>query len=86
MQQFLGVNILDGTEKILDDEGCGLFGVPFLLLHLQIELSLRRQLHENVDILLIAEAPVHINYVGVVQVGLDAQLSDQLLEQVIFYH
>jgi hypothetical protein len=84
MQQPPCMHILHGLEQTLDDEGCRLLTVGLFVFELGVELALRPQLQQDVDVVLILEEPVEVDDVRVVQVGVDLDLPGQLRQQVLF--
>lgn len=83
VEEFLGVHVVDGGQEVPDDEQRPVLAVPLLPLELGVELPLRAQLHQHVDVVVVVEAPVQLDDVRVAQVRLDLELVDEARQQLL---
>jgi hypothetical protein len=74
---------IDGFEEVADNERGTFFGEGFPGGDDVVELPVAPQLHDRVEVVLVAEEPVVLDDVGVVQEVLDLQLPDELHQQVV---
>ena len=83
MENLVFVHAVDGFEQAADDEGGALLGEDGAAEHEIVELPVAAQLHDGVEVLLIAEEPVGLDDVRVGEEGLDFELADELHQQVL---
>mmetsp|Transcript_26252 Transcript_26252/g.59573 ORF Transcript_26252/g.59573 Transcript_26252/m.59573 type:complete len:212 (-) Transcript_26252:129-764(-) len=79
VDHVLLVAVGERTSKRADVVCRSLLGEPFHLLQLLVELSASCELEDEVDAALVVEVAVQAEDVGVSQVGLDLDLSSQLM-------
>lgn len=73
------MHAVDRLQKVLGDERSGLLCDELLLRYDVVELPVATQLEQRVEVHLVVEETVDIDDVGVVEEGLDLELSDELL-------
>lgn len=78
MQNLMPVHKVDRLQKVTDYVAGTLLGQRLPAGDDIVELSIAAQLHNGIEILLIAEETVVLNDVGMVQEALDLQLTDEL--------
>ena len=78
MQYLLTMHEVNGLQQVPNHKGSGLLTQRVASSNDIIELAVTAQLHYDVELLLIMEIPIDLDDVGVVQEGLDSQLSGEL--------
>lgn len=80
MQHILLVQIVDGIADFVEFAGCVFFFEFFVDLDVLVERAVLHVLHQDVEVGLVAEEPVHLDHVGVVGVHVYLQLLHELVQ------
>lgn len=83
VQNLVPVHQPDSVEQVADDEGGGFFGEGLSAGDDVEELSVAAELHDDVEVLVVAEVAVDPDDVGVVEEALDLQLPHELHQEVV---
>jgi hypothetical protein len=83
MEYLVLVHESNRIQQVADDEGGGFFRESLSSGDDIEELSVAAELHDDVEVLLIAEAAVDLDDVGVVEEALDLQFPQKLHEKVV---
>ena len=83
VEYLVAVHESDGVEQVADDEGGGFLGEGLSAGDDVEELSVAAQLHDDVEVLVVAEVAVDLDDVGVVEEALDLQLPHELHQEVL---
>ena len=83
VEDFVLVHAFYSLKEVLGNKGSGLLRKIFVLGDNIVELAVRAEFEKSVEVSLIMEKTVNINDVGMIQEGLDLQLSNELLEDII---
>lgn len=81
VEYFPLVHILHSLQEIANNEGGSLFTISFLLFQFGVQLTLRAELQQNVNVLFVLETPIKVNNIGMVEVSVYLEFPDQLIYQ-----
>jgi hypothetical protein len=84
VDDLLGMEVTDGCAELAHDGSSFALGKGQVVLELFEELASHGYLQDDVDVLLVVEAAVELDDVGVAQEHLDLHLTDELLHNSLF--
>lgn len=80
----MAMHQVDRLQQIADYVRSAFFGEGLAAGDDVVELAVAAELHDRVEVVLVAEVAVIFDDVGVVEEALDLQLADELHQQVVF--
>ena len=84
MNYMVIVEVEQSLAQLVNDEGSSAFAQPLLALHNVVELTVRAQLHHNVEVLRVGEEAVLLDNVAVLDRAMHFKLARYLFHDTIF--
>ncbi len=79
------MNLVDSLANLFHEKGDFGLGKARVLFQVMVQLSTCAHFQDDVNVLIIIKVAVHLDDVGVVEVHLDLEFSDELLGDLLFH-